>query len=303
MSSHRFGNYELQSLLGRGGMAEVFRARSIAGKYAGRPVAVKRLLPELANDPAFVDLFTSEADLTRFLEHPNIVRVHEVGVIGETYFIGMELIDGRDLSQVLGRCRERRIPLPVDFAVFLAWVLAEALSYAHGAKDHRGQPLQIIHRDISPSNVFISRTGEIKLGDFGVAQVRIGTGDGRLPGKQHYLSAETLAGLESVQTDLWAANVVLYEMLTLTRPFDGPTPEACFEAIRRRRYRKVREVRPEVSQPLSDLVDQGFARQAKDRFVSAADLRDALARHFDPNVGTPLAIASVVRGLFGASEG
>lgn len=296
-----FGNYEIQALLGRGGMAEVFRARVVSGPRAGWPVAIKRLLPELSDQPEFIDLFTSEADLTCFLDHPNIVKVYEVGLHGETYFIAMELVDGRDLGQIVARCRERSILLPVDFAVFLAHALLDALSYAHAATDHKGRPLKIIHRDISPSNLFISRTGEIKLGDFGVAHVRVGSSDGRVPGKVFYLSPEALVGEESLQTDLWAATVVLYELLALVRPFEGANPKACFDAVKSRRYRRLPDARPAVPAALAALVDRGFAKNLKDRFASAAEFRDALVPHFDPNIGTPLAIAAVVRGLFGAA--
>ncbi len=282
-------------------MAEVYRARAMAGPRAGWPVALKRLLPQFASRPESIDLFTSEADLTRLLDHPNIVRVYDVGALKDTYFIAMELVDGRDLGQLLAKCREKQIHLPVDFSLFLIHTLLDALSYAHNALDKNGKPLGIVHRDVSPSNLFISRTGEIKLGDFGVAHAPTTVTEGTVPGKPHYLSPDTLAGHSSVETDLWAATVMLYELLTLERPFDGKTPKAIFEVAKKRKYAPLDEVRQDLPDAISAIIDRGFAKEVSLRFASAAEMRDTLAPHFDPNVGTPLAIAAVVRMLFGVT--
>src|SRR5690606_3259028 len=186
----RFGNFEILARIGRGGMAEVSLARFVEGPLAGQEVALKRLLPELAQNPQYVYLFCGEADLSRMLVHPNIVRVYEAGAAEDTYYIAMERIDGRDLGQILARCRERRIVLPVDFALFLIHELLQALAAAHTAKGPNGQFLNVVHCDVSPSNVFISRMGEIKLGDFGIAKVWALDPSKRkgLWGKVHYAS-------------------------------------------------------------------------------------------------------------------
>jgi eukaryotic-like serine/threonine-protein kinase len=299
-----FGNYEILSKLGSGGMAEVYRARVLSGPREGWTVALKRLHPALTGDADTVVRFLGEADLTQALAHPNIVRVLEVGAREGQYFIVMELVDGRDLGQLLRRCKARGIPLPVDFGVYLAKVLLEALDFAHSARGSAGQPLGIVHCDVSPSNVFISRLGEIKLGDFGVARVRVGSAlsGAEVLGKPYYLSPEALQGDIGPPLDLWAATVVLYELLTLERPFTGATPEAVFEAIRARRYTPLRTLRPELPEALEALVARGFAGRVEERFASAGQYAEALAPHFDERVGTPLAIAALVRGLFGASE-
>ena len=299
-----FGNYELLAPLGKGGMAEVFRARVLAGRYEGWNVAVKRLLPSLTGDPASVESFIREADLSTQLDHPNIVKVLDVGIAEGTYYIVMELVDGRDLAQILRRCKQRGIPLPIDFAVYLGKVLLEALAYAHMAVDASGTPLGIVHCDVSPSNLFISRMGEIKLGDFGVARVFVdGSREGgEVLGKPYYLSPESLRGIVTPEADLWAATVVLYELLTLERPFTGNTPEEVFFNIRHRRYRPIHVLRPEVPELLEELVSRGFAARIEDRFATAEAYAQALAPHYDELVGTPLAIAAVVRGLFGTSD-
>jgi serine/threonine-protein kinase len=300
--AHRFGNFEILSLLGRGGMAEVYRAKVLSGPREGWPVAIKRLPQSLASDPSCVDRFTSEADLSRFLDHPNIVKVLEVGEVEGVYYMAMELVDGRDLGQILRRCRQRAIPLPVDFAVYLSKTILDALGYAHEAVGPRGDRLGIIHCDVSPSNVFISRTGEIKLGDFGIARAQTSAVDTDLLGKPYYLSPETLDGNVTVEGDLWSCAVILYELLTLRRPFQGDSRDAVFTSIRGRLYQPAIELRPEISQELSGVVDRAFADNLGDRFADAADFAIALDPHYDDRLGTPLAIAAVVRGLFGASS-
>ncbi|MFY1828521.1 serine/threonine-protein kinase [Myxococcus fulvus] len=299
-----FGPYEILSVLGKGGMAEVYRARVLSGPREGWTVALKRLLPALTADLDSVTLFSREAQLSKQLHHPNIVTVLDAGELEGIYFIVMELVDGRDLGQILRRCKVRGIPLPLDFAVYLGKVLLEALAYAHSATGAQGEPLGIVHCDVSPSNLFISRVGEIKLGDFGVSRVLV---DGKLQegevlGKPYYLSPESLLGQVSPEADLWAATVVLYELLTLERPFTGGTPDEVFQAIRSRAYRPLRELRPEVPEALEDVVRRAFSERPEDRFTTAESFAQALAPHYDERVGTPLAIAAVVRGLFGASD-
>jgi eukaryotic-like serine/threonine-protein kinase len=298
------GPYEILSLLGKGGMAEVYRARIRSGPCEGWTVALKRLLPALTQDPASVALFTSEARLTQLLNHPNIIQVLDVGVVDDQYFIVMDLVDGRDLGQLIRRCRHRGIPLPLDFAVYLGKVLLEALAYAHTATDPHGHPLGIVHCDVSPSNLFISRVGEIKLGDFGVARVRVGGAlQGReVLGKPFYLSPEARRGVIDPGVDMWAATVVLYELLTLRRPFTGSTPEEVFRRIHHREYVPPRSLRPDMSEMLEQVVLRGFASRPEERFPTAEAYARALEPHYDERVGTPLAIAAVVRGLFGTSD-
>lgn len=298
----RFGNYEILSLVGKGGMADVFKARAVAGPRMGQTVAIKRLLPSLAGDPRYVDLFLGEADLARLLVHPNIVETFDAGELAGTYYIAMEFIDGRDLGQILARCREKNIQLPADFALFLASTLCNALYYAHNAKGPSGSPLNVVHCDVSPSNVFVSRTGHIKLGDFGISKARVagGAGEEQVLGKVYYLSPETMDGRVDVLTDLWAVTATLYELLTLRRPFSGADPKEVEMAVRRRDFPVPSAVRPGQSLALDQIVAQGFSRNPEERFQTALEIAEALAPHYDELVGTPLAIAAVVRGLFGA---
>jgi serine/threonine protein kinase len=261
----------------------------------------QRLLPKLAEDPHHVELFAGEADVSRLLDHPNIVKVFEVGVIREVYFMVMELIDGRDLGAILRKCKQRNLPMPVDFALYIQRTLLEALAYAHGATAPSGRALDIAHGDVSPSNIFISKMGEVKLGDFGSARVRGQAAEsGVIAGKPYYLSPEALTGEITREADLWSAAVTLYELLTLERPFSGATPEEVFQAIRGGGYVPVHELRPDVPRAIEALVDRGLASAPEERFATAQDFASEMDGLFDPNVGTPLGIAAVVRGLFGA---
>lgn len=296
------GNYEIIKLLGKGGMAEVFRVRATAGRYKGRELAMKKLLPALRKDEEAVRLFTAEAELSRHLHHPNIVQTLEVGSDEDDIYIVMDFIDGRDVAQIIKRCRQTKVPWPVDFALYLARALLEALDYAHNARGPTGKPLGIVHCDVSPSNFFVSRTGELVLGDFGVARSMIEVGPDQVMGKPFYLSPEAVSGFLDTTIDLWAVAVTLYELLTLQRPFVGKNAKEVFAAIRASTFVPVRQLRPEVSPKIEGLVARAFDIDPAMRFQSAREFADEIAPLYDERVGTPLAVSAVVRGLFGTSD-
>ena len=256
------GRYELISPLGQGGMADVFRARAIGGEHAGVDFALKRLRTELQADDEALSQFASECELARFLNHPNIVKLHEVGSEDGQLYLVMELVDGRDVGQLLKRCRERKILWPVDFGVYLTSVLLDALGYAHAATGPQGKPLGVVHCDVSPSNFFVSRGGDLKLGDFGVARALVDAGTPELTGKPFYLSPESLKGDVSPALDLWATGVTLYELLTLRRPFTGKTPEEVFAKIRAGLFAPVSTLRADVPQ-LLDAVKWCIEKQSR----------------------------------------
>lgn len=295
-------NYEILRLLGKGGMAEVFRVRGVKGRFKGRELAMKRLLPALRQDEEAVRLFTAEAELSRHLHHPNIVEVVDVGADGDEIYMVMDFIDGRDVGQILKRCKQKGVFWPIDFALYLARVLCEALDYAHHAKGPTGKPLGVVHCDVSPSNFFVSRTGELVLGDFGVARSLIEVGPDQVMGKPFYLSPEALEGHLTSTIDLWAVGVTLYELLTLRRPFVGRSAEEVFAAIRASDYAPVRSIRPEVPAIIEGVIARAFDVDPEMRFRTAREFADELAPLYDERVGTPLAISAVVRGLFGTSD-
>ena len=288
--------YEIEARIGRGGMAEVFRGRVVGGPRAGSPVAVKRLLPALASEPSHVALFAREAQLAAELDYPGIVAVLETGLDASAPYMVMEYVDGPDLKRLLSACAARGIRLPLDFALYVGHAVAEALQYAHGARGRDGRPLGIVHCDVSPSNVFVSREGEVKLGDFGVARAA-GEGRGRTVfGKVRYLAPEQLRG-EAVRprTDVFGLGAVLHELLTGSPAFPGTEPGEVARRILSGARRPPSADRPEVQPEVDAIVLRALSLDQ--RHEDAGLLAAELAPRYDPAVGNPLAIAALVRGL------
>src|SRR3954465_12979861 len=165
----QFGRYTLIERLAVGGMAEVFRAKIVSSHGFEKVIVIKRILPHLAADPAFVTMFIDEAKLMAQLNHPKVVQVLDFGGVAGQYFIALEYIDGADALALLRSAAQRRVRVPVHLVVFVVAEILDALDYAHTALDMEGRPIRLVHRDISPSNIFIARHGEVKLGDFGIA--------------------------------------------------------------------------------------------------------------------------------------
>jgi serine/threonine protein kinase len=303
VSAGDLSDYKLEAFVGKGGMAEVYCARALRGPRAGQRFAVKRLRPDLARDEAFLRLFEQEAEITRRLRHPGIVEVVETGFAGGTPFIVMDYVDGKNLRQILAQCAARSILLPVDFGVYVAHQVSLALAHAHEGADERGRPLGIVHCDVSPSNVFVSKHGEIKLGDFGVA-LKAGAVTGSPTagafGKIQYLAPEQIRGeTPTRRTDIFALGAVFFELLTNQHAFPGRDVNEVGQRILRGKLRAPSELRPELPFELDAMVLRCLSPDPAERYPSAAAFAAEVATRYDPAVGTPLAIAAVVRGLFG----
>ena len=224
----RVARYILERMLAEGGMAEVFLARGADGPWAGHRVVIKRVREHLADSDELREMFAREGALAMQLEHPNIVRVIDVGEEDGVPFLAMEWLDGLDLHFVLGAAMARGEQIRVADACVVASAIATGLQYAHTFRDHEGRSLGIVHRDVSPHNVFVTRDGQVKLLDFGIAKTNraAATRTGIVRGKAAYMAPEQLAGLEvDPRADLFALGVVLWEMLTGRRlwPFDSET--------------------------------------------------------------------------------
>jgi serine/threonine protein kinase len=295
--------YRVEALIGKGGMAEVYRAVAIDGPYAGHSFAVKRLRPELAQDAGFVHLFEQEAEITRRLRHPGIVEVFETGFAGGTPYIVMDYVDGKNLRQILAQCAARKILLPPDFGVYVAHQVSVALAHAHEGRDDQGRRLGIVHCDVSPSNVFVSKMGIIKLGDFGVALAAGAAAGGRTTGafgKIQYLAPEQIRGeAPTPRTDIFALGAVFFELLTNEPAFPGKDVNEIGQRILRGKLRAPSELRPELPFELDAMVLRCLSADPAERYRSAAAFAAEVANRYDPAVGTDLAIAAVVRGLFG----
>ena len=274
-----FGRYVLLRKLAIGGMAEVWLARAADG--SGKPVVLKRILPQFAADPEFVARFREEAQLTLSLVHGNIVPVFEVGVVGEDTYIAMEHLPGHDLRTVLKRSRDRGTRPPPGVAAWMIGEVLRGLDYAHRKRDAQGKPLLLVHRDVSPSNIVISTEGAVKLLDFGIAKAigREATRTGVLRGKVGYMSPEQARGEPiSPSSDLFSTAVVLYELLTAERLFDGESEPEILERVKSAPIPRVRDKVPAIPPELDAIVARALERDASRRFASAAEFHAALAR-------------------------
>ena len=263
-----------------GGMAEVFRAKALGVQGFEKIVAVKRILPALAQSDDIVDMFIDEARIVSRLSHPNIVETYELGHQEDVYFISMEYVAGRNLRDVLDVHRRRRTVMDPAAAYFIMARLCEALDYAHRKRDPSGRPLGIIHRDVTPQNVMISYEGEVKLCDFGIAkaaQRASRTASGVVKGKFAYMSPEQVNRQSADRrSDIFALGAVFYEVLTGRQLFAGETDLATIEAIRLARVPSPRILNSAVSPRVEAILMRMLAREPKDRYAWASDVYDDL---------------------------
>jgi serine/threonine protein kinase len=278
----RFGRYVLVDRLGLGGMAEVFRALVLGPEEFQRVVVVKRILPSLCANPAFIKMFIDEARVCGRMSHPNVIQVHEFGRQQQHYFIAMEYLHGRNLNHILARLVEQRENLPPNVAAEIMRQACRGLAYAHSLRAVDGKPLGIVHRDVSPGNVMVAYTGEVKVLDFGVARVesrfRLGTTDpGHVKGKASYLAPEQLTG-EGVdhRADIFAAGILLYEMLTTRRLFRSHSPMDTIDLVKSMPIPAPSHSNPQVPAALDAIVARALDRQPDQRYQDAGEMADAL---------------------------
>jgi len=276
----RFGQYEIIEKIASGGMAELYKARRTGVEGFQKIVAIKKILPHIADDEEFVTMFADEAKLAAQLNHPNIIHIYDLGKIqAGGYFIAMEHVDGRDLRSIEQSAREHSVPLPVPLAVYVASKVASALDYAHRRRDAEGHDLNIVHRDVSPQNILISYEGDIKLCDFGIAKAASKaskTQSGALKGKIQYMSPEQAWGKPiDRRSDLFSLGVVLHELLTGERLFRGDSDISVLEKVRSADVTPPSRLNQEVPQNLDAVVLRALAKDPDDRYANASDmLRD-----------------------------
>jgi serine/threonine protein kinase len=301
----RFGRYILISKLGMGGMAEVFKAQ-----HKHDPdllVAIKRILPQFTQDKKLVSMLVNEARLSMGLNHPNIVPVLDFGMVEGDYFIAMEYIKGKDLKSIMIRCKMRNIELPIQMSIFIVSKVLRALSHAHNKRDNFDQPLNIVHRDISPHNILISYWGEVKILDFGIAKassVEGSTQTGILKGKFGYMSPEQAFAQDvDHKTDLYSAAIVLWELLTLESYYHAESDIQLLHTVRAAEFRDPSQINPKVSRTLVGILEKALQKKPRKRFQDADDFADALEKYQDDTFGevTEADLAAFIRSLFGIS--
>ncbi|NMB77418.1 MAG: protein kinase [Myxococcales bacterium] len=306
MKETPFGKYLLVGRLGGGGMAEVFHARLTGPSGFSKDVALKLILPQFSDEPEFVKMFIHEATLAARLDHANIVRIYEFDKIEGRYAIAMELVDGKDLRQVFARAQEldRRIAIPEALAI--AYHVCQGLAFAHGELAEGAVP--VVHRDISPHNIILSKAGEVKITDFGIAKLASASGftrTGVIKGKVSYMSPEQARG-EPVDTlsDLFSLACVLWEMLTGQRLFVGDSDLAVLERVKQAQVPPPSAFRREVPPELDQILLKALQHDPAQRFPGATtlgtELDKLLSRCSDVNRVTLL--VKLFRDLFSGTE-
>ena len=282
MQPQPFGRYLLLDKVAAGGMAEVWRAKVTGEASFHRIIAIKKILPHVAEDAEFITMFTDEALITGQLTHANIGHVYEFSRENDEYFIAMEYISGKDLKSIWAHVRARKIQLPVELSCFIIARVADGLDYAHSRRDSSGDPAGIIHRDVSPQNVLLSWEGDVKIIDFGIAKATEKSGKtrpGTLKGKFAYMSPEQIRGLPlDGRADVFALGILLYELVTAERAFAADSEFALLEMVRNVEIKPPRSLKPELPAELERIILKCLAKNRDQRHHTAADLSEDLQR-------------------------
>jgi eukaryotic-like serine/threonine-protein kinase len=275
-----FGKYYLLERINVGGMAEVFRAKAYGVEGFERLVAVKRILPNIAEDKEFITMFVDEAKISVQLNHANIGQIFDLGVVDGAYYIALEHVHGRDLRAVFDRCRNQGEPMTIAQACFILMKVCEGLDYAHNKRDQSGAELHLVHRDVSPQNILVSFEGEVKVIDFGIAKAAgkgAKTQAGILKGKFGYMSPEQVRGLPiDRRSDIFACGIVLYELLTGERLFVGESDFSTLEKVRNVEILPPSTYNRKIPDELERIVLKALAKDVEDRYQNAIDLHDEL---------------------------
>ncbi len=299
-----FGRFTLLAPLAAGGMGEIFLARSTFQGGLDKLCVIKKVLPELSQDPEFVERFHDEARTLVQLQHGSIAQVYDTGSFDGEHWIAMEFVDGKDLRRLLQRAHSSRSKLPAVLALFVMSKVLEALGYAHRKKDERGNELGLVHRDVSPQNILVSYDGEVKVIDFGLARSKLTLGRNQpqaVLGKLYYMPPEQARG-EAVdrRSDLYAVGIVLYELLTGRNPFEDAEQDELFHRVCNPVVPAIDPVASSLPPSVCDAVAQAIAPDPEARFQTAEQLRTRLSSalaELAPGVG-PEQLASYLGTLF-----
>ena len=299
----RFGKYLLLDKIAIGGMAELYRARITGTQGFEKLIVIKKLLPHLTDEAELVKAFIHEAKLAALLQHRNIVNIFDFGSMEGTYFIAMEHLFGKDLRLITERSQEKGPPLSTEDALYITAKTCEGLDYAHHLKDFQGNPLNIIHRDISPQNILVTYDGEVKIVDFGIAKAagqNTKTREGVIKGKVSYMSPEQASG-EAIDkgSDIFSAGILLYEMTTGHRMFDGDAMEVLAK-VRKAEFEASDKVNPQLPPKVHEILRRALAKDPDKRYQSTGEMLSDLEECLYQNDLRPTArgIAQYMKDLF-----
>jgi serine/threonine protein kinase len=269
------GRYHIARKIADGGMAEIFLGTQHGMEGFERPVVLKRILAALVADPQFRNMLIDEAHVAMGLGHSNIVQVLDLGHVRGRYFLVLELVDGWDLSQILARATAANFAIPPEIQLYIAAEVCRALAYAH-ARTRDGQPLAIVHRDVSPQNVLLSEQGEVKLTDFGIAKAmgrRERTNQGVIKGKLAFMSPEQASGsILDNRSDLFSLGTILYLFFTGRRPFEAPTDLESIMLVRECRFAAPEEVKPSLDPAMAKIIRRALERLPSRRYQNADEM-------------------------------
>ncbi len=273
----RFGDYHIVEKVAAGGMAELYRAKRIGLPGFERFVAIKQILPHLAEDEEVVSAFINEAKLAALLNHQNIVQIYECGNIKGTYFICMEYLFGKDLRRIFAKYKEKNLPLGIEYALYITSRICYGLDYAHKLKDFQGKSLHIIHRDISPQNIFVTYEGDVKIVDFGIAKAASRESTlfaGMIKGKVRYMSPEQASGKTTIdyRSDIFSTGILLYEMITNKQMFKGDTFTEILANVREAKFDAPEMVKCDLPEKLCDILHRALAKEPEQRYQSCGEM-------------------------------
>jgi serine/threonine protein kinase len=271
----KFGKYQLMDKIATGGMAELYRAKLTGAEGFEKLIAIKKILPHLSCEGELVKAFIDEAKLAALLQHESIVQIYDFGNLEGEYFIAMEYLFGKDLRTVVKRANERDMPLGLENILYIASKICAGLDYSHHLNDLQGQPLNIIHRDVNPQNIFITYAGQVKIIDFGIAKAashNTTTHEGLIKGKLAYMSPEQANGeIIDHRSDIYSTGIILYELLADKRMFEGEALHI-YPRVRLAQYEPPEKLITNVPSKLYDILHRALAKEREDRYQSGGDM-------------------------------